>query len=152
VEKWKVEKEVKSAKYGWDCPKLTGKTRGTLVARPQSVPPWNLAERTRLFALDVLAFCRRLPNSSEARDAGRQLLRAANSTRSNYRSARRARSRAEFRSKLQVAFEEADESVDWLEYLRDGRILHDEALIQEARELASILAASVRSARRAPQA
>ena len=110
------------------------------------MPPWDLAERTRQFALDVLTFYRKLPPTSEARDAGRQLLRAATSTRSNYRSARRSRSRAEFRSKLQIAFEEADECVDWLEYLRDGRIHH--VLLREAQEIASILAAAVRTTRK----
>ena len=49
-----------------------------------------------------------------------QLRKSANSIRSNYRAARKGRSRAEFESKLQIAFEEADECVDWLEYLRDG--------------------------------
>jgi four helix bundle protein len=55
--------------------------------------------------------------------------------------------RPTFRSKLQVAFEEADECVDWLEYLKDSRIRHDPALLQEARELASILCAAVKTAK-----
>ena len=110
------------------------------------MPPWDLIERTRCFALDVLKFCRRLPATDEAREAARQLRRAANSTRSNYRAARKSRSRAAFRSKLQIAFEEADESVDWLEYLKDGGIQDDAALLQEAREVASILATAVRTA------
>jgi len=46
-----------------------------------------------------------------------------------------------------VAFEEADECVDWLEYLRDGKLHDDAALLQEARELASILGAAIRTAR-----
>jgi four helix bundle protein len=114
---------------------------------PGNVPPWDLIERTRDFALAVLQFCRNLPATSEAQEAASQLRRAANSTRSNYRSARNGRSRAEFRSKLQTAFEEADECVDWLEYLRDARIRNDPALLQEAREVASILARAARTAR-----
>jgi four helix bundle protein len=110
------------------------------------MPPWDLIERTRCFALDVLKFCRRLPATDEAREAARQLRRAATSTRSNYRAARKSRSHAAFRSKLQIAFEEADESVDWLEYLKDGSILEDTALLQEAKEIASILATAVRTA------
>jgi four helix bundle protein len=112
------------------------------------MPPYDLLERTRCFALDVLNFCRRLPASDEAREAGRQLRRAANSTRSNYRAARRSQSRAAFRSKLQIAFEEADECVDWLDYLKEGRIQDDADLLQEAREIASILATAVRTAHR----
>ena len=50
-----------------------------------------------------------------------------------------------------VAFEEADECVDWLEYLKDGRIQQNMALLQEARELASILGRAVQTAgRRSP--
>jgi four helix bundle protein len=109
--------------------------------------PRDLLERTRLFALSVLDFCRRLPNTGEAQEAAGQLRRAANSLRSNYRAARKGRSRAEFQAKLGVAAEEADECVDWLEYFRDGRIRADADLIQEARELARILATSVRTAR-----
>jgi four helix bundle protein len=110
------------------------------------VPPWDLLERTRQFALDVLAFYRKLPASVEAKESGRQLLRAATSVRSNYRAARQSRSRASFRAKLQIAYEEADESADWLEYMKAGRIQHSASLLREAHELASILAAAVRTA------
>ena len=112
------------------------------------MPPWDLLVRTRDFALAVLTFRRQLPAAVEAQDAGRQLLRAATSVRSNYRAARKSRSRAAFRAKLQIAFEEADECVDGLEYLKDGRIQENTALLQEARELASILGRAVQTARR----
>jgi hypothetical protein len=62
--------------------------------------------------------------------------------------ARRGRSRAEFDAKLGTVFEEADECVDCLESLRDLRIKTDVELIQEARELASIFAKSVSTARK----
>jgi len=77
-----------------------------------------------------------------------QLRKAANSVRSNYLAARKGRSRAEFQSKLHVAAEEADECVDWLEYLEDGKICEDAALLSEAKELAAILAAAHRTAKR----
>ena len=112
------------------------------------MPPWDLMERTREFALAVLNFQRELPATAEAQDAGRQLLRAATSVRSNYRAARKSRSRAAFRAKLQIAFEEADECLDWLEYLKDGEIQENTPLLQEARELASILGRAVQTARR----
>jgi phosphoribosylformylglycinamidine synthase len=47
-----------------------------------------------------------------------------------------------------MASEEADECVDWLEYLKDGRIRDDSTLIEEARELAKILATAVRTAKK----
>jgi four helix bundle protein len=109
--------------------------------------PRDLRERTRLFALSVLAFCRRLPDTDEAREAAGQLRRAANSLRSNYRSARKGRSRAEFQAKLGTAAGEADECLDWLEYFRDARIRSNPQLIEEARELTKILAASMKTSR-----
>ena len=110
--------------------------------------PFDLIERTRAFALEVRAFCKRLPRTPAAQEAASQLRRAANSTRSNYRAARKSRSHAEFTSKLQTAFEEADESLDWLEYLRDSKIRDESPLLSEARELSSILGAAVKTARR----
>jgi four helix bundle protein len=112
------------------------------------VPPRDLLERTRLFALAVLEFCREAPSTKEAQEATEQLRKSANSVRSNYRAARKGRSRAEFQSKLHVAFEEADECVDWLQYLKDGKLHEDGALLQEAKELAAILATADRTARR----
>jgi four helix bundle protein len=86
------------------------------------VPPRDLLERTRLFALAILAFSRKAPPTKETQEAIEQLRKSANSVRSNYRAARKGRSRNEFQSKLHIAFEEADECVDWLEYLRDGKL------------------------------
>jgi four helix bundle protein len=111
------------------------------------MPPRDLQERTRVFAIAVVKFCRQLPPTDEAQEEGRQLRRAATAVRRNYRAARRGRSRAEFEAKLGTVFEEADECVDCLESLRDTRIKRDDALIQEARELASIFAKSVSTAR-----
>lgn len=67
--------------------------------------------------------------------------------RSNYRAARHGRSRAEFIAKLGVVFEEIDECVDHLEYLRDARILESPELINESRELTAIFAKSLKTAK-----
>ena len=109
--------------------------------------PRDLILRTRAFALAVFRFCRTLPKTDEVQETATHLRRAANATRSNYRAARKGRSRAEFQSKLQVAFEEADECEDCLEFLRDARIASDAELLQEAHEIASILGRAVKTAR-----
>jgi four helix bundle protein len=111
------------------------------------MPPRDLIERTRLFALAVVRFCRTLPRTDEARETAKHLRSSANSTRSNYRASRKGRSREEFQAKLQIAFEEADECVDCLEFLRDARIKSNAALLQEANEIAKILGASAKTAR-----
>jgi four helix bundle protein len=109
--------------------------------------PRDLHERTRKFALAVATFCRTLPATREAQEASAQLRRSANAVRSNYRAARKGRSRAEFAAKLGTVWEEADECVDWLEYLRDMEIAQNDVLSQEALELARIFAKSVKTAR-----
>ena len=111
------------------------------------MPPLELLDRTRQFALSISRFCRTLPRTDEAREAARQLRRAANSVRSNYRASRKGRSRAEFEATLGIVWEEADECVDWLEYIHDMRIGNRPDLLQEARELAKIFTKALKTAR-----
>jgi four helix bundle protein len=111
------------------------------------MPERELTERTRLFALAVIEFCRRLPLTGDAQEAASQLRRAARSVRTTGRAVRRGRSRAEFQAKLGSVSQEADECVDWLEDLRDTNIATDDGLLKEAHELASIFAVAVRTAR-----
>ena len=110
--------------------------------------PRDLLERTERFSLAVFNFCRKLPPTKEAQEPADQLRRAANGVRMNYRAARRGRSHAEFKAKLGVVFEEADEAADWLRYFRDTGMQNDPPLVQEGEELAKIFAASVRTARK----
>jgi four helix bundle protein len=121
--------------------------RGITAADPGRMAPRDLIERTRQFALAVRSFCARLPVTDEAQEAGRQLRRAGNSVRNNYRAARKGRTRPRFEDKLGIAREEADECVDWLEYLRDARIQDDPALLDEANQIAAILTAAVKTAK-----
>src|SRR6476660_3805975 len=95
----------------------------------------DLLERTRRFAIDSLIFYKGLPKTSEAQVPGVQFLKASSSVAANYRAAQRGRSRAEFVAKLGVVLEEADESVYWLEYMKDGRIADDSRLLAEAKQL-----------------
>ncbi len=81
---------------------------------------------------------------------GNQLLRSGTSVAANYRAACRARSKAEFISKMGTVVEEADENVFWLELLIEtGTMKRDrmEVLLSEANELLAIFAASHRTAR-----
>lgn len=111
------------------------------------MPSRDLKERTRLFALSVFHFCRTLPKTDEAQEAARQLRRAANSVRSNYRSARNGRSRDEFAAKLGAMHEEADECRDWLQYLHDTGIRSNASLLQEAHELTRIFSKALQTTR-----
>jgi len=110
-----------------------------------------LRRRTKAFAIDVLEFCRSLPKTDEARVIGRQLLRSGMSVGANYRAASRARSNAEFVSKIAVVVEETDETLYWLETLLEAGIApltRAEALLREGNELLRIFAASKRTAKK----
>jgi four helix bundle protein len=81
---------------------------------------------------------------------GKQALRAGTSVGTNYREADRARSKAEFVSKIGDCLKEADETLYWLELISDEQILDTKRLaplIQEANELVSILVTISKRAR-----
>ena len=80
----------------------------------------ELLARAERFALDSLAFYRRLPKSPEAQVPGVQFYKAATSAWSNYRASKRGRSRPDFISKLGISVEEIDEAVGWLEFMAKG--------------------------------
>lgn len=103
----------------------------------------ELLARAKQFALDSLAFYRKLSKAPEAQVPGVQFYRAATSAWMNYRSSKRGRSRPDFISKLGIAVEEIDEAAGWLEFMDEGRIAEDAALHGEARELCAILTASL---------
>ena len=109
----------------------------------------ELQDRTKRFALRVLDLVDALPRTAAGRAISTQLVRAATSVGANYRSACRARSRAEFAAKLGIAVEEADESLYWLELVRDGKLVPEDKLsllLKEADELTAILASGRKSA------
>ncbi len=104
-------------------------------------------ERTKKFASATIRLFVDLPKErEEVRVLGRQLLRSGTSVAAHVREASRARSDAEFCSKLEGALQEADESQLWLELLRDDCGIRDqalEALHVEAGELIAIFVTMV---------
>jgi four helix bundle protein len=111
----------------------------------------ELQNRTKRFALRVLVLIDRLPNTIGRRVLANQLARSATSVGANYRAACRARSRAEFASRLGIVAEEADESLYWLELIRDGNFIPEAkvgSLVAETDELTAIFTSGGRSALR----
>ena len=110
----------------------------------------DLQKRTKQFALRVFKLVKAMPNTTEARVIGRQIIRSASSVGANYRAACRARSRADFISKMGIVEEEADETIYWLELLVESGLINKEAiedLIKEANELTAIFTAACKSAK-----
>lgn len=106
--------------------------------------------RSKSFAIRIVRLFRSLPHSTDAQVMGKQLLRSGASVAANYRAVCRARSKAEFISKMSIALEEADESAFWLELLAETNAIdpaRTEALLKETNELAAIFGASLRTAK-----
>jgi four helix bundle protein len=109
----------------------------------------DLKKRTKLFALRILKLVAALPKTLAGRTIGGQLVRSGTSVAANYRAACRARSKAEFISRLGVVEEEADESALWLELIMESQLMK-KALVEplwiEADEIVAIMTSSRKSA------
>ncbi len=102
-------------------------------------------KRTKIFAINIVKFCKTLPKNEEAYIVKKQLIRSSTSMAANYRAACRARSDAEFFAKLCIVVEEADETLFWLEILIGADIVKlkdTEKLFQESEEILKIVSKS----------
>jgi len=111
----------------------------------------QMKKRTKDFAKEIINLCRKLPNNREGRLIGDQIFRSGTSAASNYRAACRARSTAEFISKLSIVEEEADETLFWLEIIDEMKIFKNVALdtlMKENDEIIAIIVASIKTARK----
>ena len=70
----------------------------------------DLRERTKAFALRIVRLYVALPKTTEAQVIGKQVLRSGTSIGAHYREASRARSDAEFVSKIGIALQELYET------------------------------------------
>jgi four helix bundle protein len=113
--------------------------------------PEELKKRTKDIALRIINAAESLPKGKTGEVIGRQLLRSGTSVGANYRSACRARSSADFISKMAIIEEEADESIYWMELLVEGGLLEEQRLkdvVTEANELLAITVCSINTARK----
>jgi four helix bundle protein len=110
-----------------------------------------LADRTVQFADEVLDLIDDFVPGVKTRIIAEQLVRSATSTAANYRAARRARSRAEFSSKMCIVLEEADESKFWLERIERKRLSRQLERVRQAIASADEIIAMTFSSRRTAQ-
>ncbi|MBI4166449.1 MAG: four helix bundle protein [Acidobacteria bacterium] len=111
----------------------------------------DLKIRTKEFALRVIRLYTALPKTTEGQVVGKQLLRSGTSVGANYREATRARSLAEFISKIETALQELEETSYWLELLDEVKATEHVVipnLRREAEELIAILVASVKTVKK----
>jgi four helix bundle protein len=109
----------------------------------------DLKDRTKLFARRVLRLVEALPRTRSGNIVAGQLGRSGTSVGANYRAACRARSLADFVSKLGMVEEEADESAFWMKLVIEEEMLAPEkvqSLWAEANELTAIMVGSRKTA------
>ena len=112
--------------------------------------PADLRDRTKAFALRIIRLYEALPRSTTAQVIGKQLLRSGTSVGAHYREAVRARSTAEFISKIEMGLMELEETGYWIELLQDIELVPAnrlELLLQEINELTAILITCSKSAK-----
>jgi four helix bundle protein len=111
----------------------------------------DLRKRTKAFALRIVRLYTSLPKTGEAQVIGKQLLRSGTSVGAHYHESYRARSAAEFISKIGGGQQELEESIHWMELLTGAEIIPAERLAElqsEADELMAIFASSIITAKK----
>jgi four helix bundle protein len=107
----------------------------------------DLKERTKQFALRTVRLYVALPKTTEAQILGKQVLRSGTSVGAHYREAQRAKSDADFISKIEGALQELDETCYWLELISEAGIFAEERikpLRDEANDLIAIFVSIVK--------
>jgi four helix bundle protein len=111
----------------------------------------DLKKRTKQFALRIIRLYVSLPKTTAAQVIGKQVLRSGTSVGAHYREAQRAKSNADFISKIEGGLQELEETVYWLELLIEAGIVSAEKLnplIAEAYEVIAILVTIVTKIKR----
>lgn len=110
----------------------------------------ELIRRTREFARRVFKLIERLPRGQASQVITYQLMKSSSSVAANYRAVIRAKSSNDFKNKMKIVLEEADESNFWLTFIADVELLSIEdkelnLLTKESNELTAIFAASIKT-------
>ena len=112
--------------------------------------PELFKKRTKTYALKIMSFTDSLPSSRSANVIAGQLLRSGTSVGANYRAACRAKSGADFISKMGIVEEECDESIYWMELLEESGKIKEIAvseLKKEGSEILAMVVVSINTAR-----
>lgn len=101
-------------------------------------------------ALQIIKLCQHLPSNGEAQRIGKQILCSGTAVGAQYRESCRAKSQADFVSKMEGCLQELNETAYWLELLVEGNVLSSDKvadLQKETDELLAIFVSSVKKKR-----
>ena len=106
----------------------------------------DLKRRCFDFSLDVISLTDDLPKKRSAWVIADQLIRASTSIGANLVEARASNSRLEFKKFYEIALKSANETIYWLELLRDAKLADSiivENLLEEVDEISRMIGAGV---------
>jgi four helix bundle protein len=106
----------------------------------------NSKDRSYKFALDIIKFIDSLPTSMTSQIIARQLLRSATSVGANIVEGQASSSRRDFTNFFNHSLKSANETVFWLNLLKDSKKAEGQVvdpLIKEAIEISKILGSSI---------
>ncbi len=112
----------------------------------ENAKPYDLEERTAVFAENSRAFVKRLRRTIGNIEDAKQFIRASGSIGANYIEANEAIGKRDFVMKIKICRREAKETCYWLRLLDvDGELEHERLkLSSEAKELMKIFGAILR--------
>lgn len=102
------------------------------------------ANRTKALTIKIIDGLSELPYSDKVSVIRKQIFRSASSTAANYRAMCRAKSDKEKYAKICIVVEEADETLFWLEIIRELKMISEkeiEALLKESEEIVKVTSA-----------
>ena len=101
----------------------------------------DLQVRTKDFAVRIIKLFAALPKTVEAQVIGKQILRCGTSVGAQYRESQRAKSDADFISKIEGSLQELEETAYWFELVEEMKLFDSaklEPLRSETKELIAI--------------
>ena len=107
-----------------------------------------LREKSYAFAIRIVRLNQYLCDERREYTLSRQMLRSGTAIGALIREAEFGQSRADFRSKMSIALKEANETVYWLNLLRDTDYLTEkmfESICDDCLELVKMLVATVKT-------
>jgi four helix bundle protein len=112
---------------------------------------WELRQRLVQFGVRTIKLAAALPRTTEGRLVRNQVARSGTSPGAQYSEAIRARSAAEFVSKLESGLQELEETIYWLDLMVAAALMPSMKVADlraEAEELISIHVASIRTVKK----
>lgn len=106
--------------------------------------------RAKAFAVRIFKLAEALPRNFTGKTIAAQIARSGSSVAANLRAADCARSKSEFLAKMQIAYEEADETLFWLEMCVEAECISERKvgwLMREANEIVSVIVSIMKTTR-----